>query len=63
MTEDQRELGVGQVAVGDVQVGAAHPARRHAQQHLVRPGEGRRQVRFAQGPPRGLEEHRAHGAK
>ena len=63
MAEHERELGVGQLAVDDVQVGAAHAARRDPQQHLVRSGNGHRQARFAQRPPRGVEEHRAHGAE
>ena len=63
VAEDERELGIGQLAVGDVQVGAAYAARGDPEQHLVRPGSGLGQARFAQRTPCGVEEHRAHGAK
>ena len=42
--EDERELRVGQLAVDDVEVGAADAARQHPDAQLSRAGLGKRQV-------------------
>jgi hypothetical protein len=38
MTGDERQLGLGQVPIDDVQIGAANPARMHAKEDLPGPG-------------------------
>ena len=45
---DERQLRLGQVAVDDVEVGAADAAGVHPHQHLPRPGLGVGQLRLAQ---------------
>ena len=50
------------LAVAQVQVGPAHPAGGHAQQHLPRPGHRLRDVREPQRAARRVEQHRAHRA-
>src|SRR5690606_21749831 len=60
VAEDQRQLRIRQLAVGDVQVGPADPAGAHAQQHLARARLGIRQLAQDQRPARLLEQHRLH---
>ena len=58
--EDERELRRRQLAVDDVQVGAADAARPDPQQHLARRDGGDRQIGRPQGAARRVEHHRAH---
>jgi hypothetical protein len=58
--QDQRELGLGEVAIHHVEVGAAHGAGAHRQEHLAGAGAGSVDRRLAQGSPYAVEQHRAH---
>jgi DNA-binding MarR family transcriptional regulator len=62
VTGDQRELRIRQLAVDDVEVGAAHAAGTHPQEHLAGAGIGEREVALGERTPGLLEHHRAHGA-
>ena len=50
-----------ELTVDDVQIGAADPARRHADEHLTRLRFRRRHLGEHQWPPRTLEHHGLHG--
>ncbi len=63
MPEHERELRPGELAVDDVEVGAAHTARAHLEQHLARGVTRPRHLGFAQSLPDSGEEHRAHAVK
>ena len=58
--DSEWQLGVGELAVGHVEIGAAHAARRHAQQDLPRSGDGAGDGRRAQRPAGGVEHLGAH---
>jgi hypothetical protein len=60
MAGDQRELGLGQIAVEDVEVGPAHGAGAHVHEHLAGAGLGLGPVPKLERPPRGIEHLRAH---
>ena len=57
-----RPAEVGQLAVDDVQVGAAHAARADAQPHLAGPGLGPRPFDETQRLARSVEDERSHRA-
>ena len=44
VAENERQLGMRQLAVDDVQIGAAHAAGRDLDEDLVRPGHGHRKL-------------------
>ncbi len=58
---DQRQLGVRQFAVDDVQVGPADGAGLDPHQHLARAGGRVGDLRRAQRPAGGVEDHGEHG--
>jgi hypothetical protein len=60
VAEDEGQLGVGQLAVDDVKVRAAHAAGRDAQQDLARPGLGKGTLLQPQRAGRRLQDHGAH---
>ena len=60
VAEDERQLRVGELAVSDVQIGAANAAGVHAQAHLSGAELGPRQVSSAQRRARRIEHHRPH---
>ena len=59
---DERKLRVGQLAVHDVEVGAADAAHVHVDEHLPGAGLGHGQLGLPEGRPRGVEHHRPHRA-
>ena len=61
VSQNQRQLGIRQVAIHDVKVGAAHPARVHLYLQLPRRGLRLREFPLVQKPARRLEHHCAHG--
>ncbi len=60
MAGDERQLRVGQLAVDDVQVGAADPACEHPEQDLARPRLGDLQILEPQRLARRVQHHRPH---
>jgi hypothetical protein len=60
MTEHERELGVGQLAVDDVEIGSTDPARLNIQAHLSGSGLGSRKLGLAKKAAGTAEDHRAH---
>ena len=60
VTKHQRQLRVGELTIDDMQVGAAHGAGAHRDQHLLRPGTRRRQFRRDQGLSRCRQQFRSH---
>jgi len=62
VARDDLALRVGQLAVDDVEVGAADGARVHLDDDLLGARLGSRELRGAQRPPRLVEHHRAHHA-
>lgn len=60
---NERRLGVAQVAVDDMEVGAAHATSRYGNAHLTRSRLGHRHAHRAQRQPRALEQHRSHGLR
>src|SRR6266540_2581232 len=59
--EDERQLGMWQLAVDDVEVGAADAARGDLDPELPRSRDGEGKVRLGERRPQGGEDHRAHG--
>ncbi len=62
VAEDQRQLRLGQVAVGHVQVGAANAAGGDLDQHLAGGGIAEVEAAREQRPARSVEHHRRGGA-
>ena len=62
MAQDQRQHGIGQLAVEHVEVGAADPAGLDLEQHLARAGLRVGQLVLAERAAGGIEHHRAHGS-
>ena len=60
VAEDERQLGIGKLAVDDMQIGAAHRAGAHRNQHLLRPRTRRGQFRRDQRPSRCRQQLRMH---
>ena len=60
VAEDERQFRVGKLAIDDVQIGAAHRAGVHLNQHLPRPWARRRHVSRDQRPPRCNQQFRTH---
>ncbi len=60
VAEDQGQLGFGQLAVHDVQVGAADAAGPHPDEHLLRAGMRDRDLQVFEGLARGLQDHGVH---
>jgi hypothetical protein len=58
---DHRQPRVGELAVDQVQIGAAHAAGLHPQQHLATAGARHRPALQAQRLAGAVEHHRAHG--
>ena len=61
MARHQRQLRLGQLAVDDVEIGAAHRARAHLDRHLPGARLGHGKVEEPQRLAGTLEHHRAHG--
>ena len=57
----ERQLGLGQLAIDDVEVGAAHAAGRDCDEDLARARLGIGQLGLAERRARRVEDHRAHG--
>ena len=60
MSQDERQLGIGQLPARHVQIGAAHPAGPDAHQDLTGSRLGERDVREGQRRAGGAEDHGAH---
>src|SRR5438093_1047538 len=60
VAQHERQLRVRELAVGDMEIGAAHAARLHGEQDLARTGLGAREVSGAEGLARGVDEHGTH---
>ena len=60
MSEHERKLRLGQLAVDDVKIGAAHAARLDVDPDLAGPGDGNRKITGDQRRSRPFEDHRAH---
>jgi hypothetical protein len=60
VTWDERELRTRQLAVDNVEIGAAHTARRHAQEDLSRLWLGHRHVLEPQRLTGCVKHHRPH---
>jgi hypothetical protein len=60
VSQDERELGVGELTVGDVEVGAADPAGVDPEQELARPGLWNWEVTDQERMARSLEYRCAH---
>ena len=60
VAQHERQLRVRELAVGDMEIGAAHAARLHGEQDLARTGLGAREVSGAEGVARGVDEHGTH---
>ena len=60
MTEHERQLGVGQLAVDDVEIGSTDRARLHIQADLSGSGLGSRKLGLAKKAAGTAEDHRAH---
>ena len=58
--QNERQLGLGQIAVDDVQVGAADAAGVDLDQDLLRPGNGFGDIDQLERLALGFEDHRAH---
>jgi hypothetical protein len=56
-----RELGIRQLSVHEMQVGPAHAAGAHCDEHLTRLRHRKRESRLAQRLPGSFEQHCAHG--
>jgi hypothetical protein len=63
MTGHEREIRPLELAVHEVQVGAADPAGRDLEQQLPRPRLRFRDIRRPQGGARCVEDHRTHVEK
>src|SRR5206468_7138358 len=65
VAQDERQLGMRQLAVEHMQVGAAHATCLHGDKHLARAGLGGRGGAGAEpkGPTRRVEQHRSHAEK
>src|SRR5207245_8036019 len=62
VAEHEGQLGVRQLAIGNVEIGAAHPARPHLNEELARSRLRRLHERLAQRATGCLEQHGAHSA-
>ena len=60
---DERQLGTVELPVDDVEVGAAHPARVDADQHIAVTWHRLRDLGRLERRSRGLEDHRTHVSK
>jgi len=60
MAEHERELGVGQLSVDDVQIGSTDRARSNLQAHLSGAGLRSRKLRLSERASCTAEDHRAH---
>ncbi len=58
---DQREHGIGELTVEEVQVGAAHGARAHREAHLAGAGEGKGEAPEHERGAGPFEDQGAHG--
>ena len=61
VARDQRQLGVGKLAVDDVKIGAADRAGLDPHQHLARAGNRIGELGRTQRPARRVEHHGEHG--
>jgi len=62
MAKNQRQPGVTQLAVEDMQIGAADAAGAHREQELIGSGAWSRHFAQAQRRALGMEKHRLHGS-
>ena len=60
VAQHERELGLGQLAVDDVQVGPAYAAGGNRDEHLTGTGLRIREMCLVEGSPRGVQDHGAH---
>ena len=62
VADDQRQLWLGQLAIDQVEIGAADSAGRHVEAHLTRARLGCGQLSEAKRRGGALQEHRLHAA-
>ena len=61
VSRHERQLGLRQLAIDDMQIGAAHRARADLDQDLARARLGGRNLSRAERLPLGMKDHRFHG--